>query len=390
MQYLNKQHYLIAMLCAASACAADLDAPEDLSLDDREQAGDSPDLIVDPDQNAKHAKEDLTTGMAEGTECLTVFTPPDEPSASNKAISGPRVVFLNRRGGTYTRGTNNSSTNVSSIPSTPSVTVPAYEGSDADWQSLMGCVQNQYARFNVQITDVDPAADTHIEAVVGGSASDLGYASNVGGVSPFNCGVISRSIVYVFSRAYGSVRGECEAVAHEIGHSLGLEHEYLCQDPMTYLGGCGSKSFQDQTVQCGTSAPVNCQCGESTQNTVDKLLSNVGPAPVEPGTPTTPVTDAPPTVTFTSPAAGASYARGATVSIRATALDDQALSEVKLSWSSPYGTSSYRMNHLGGDSYGLDLRLSPYTFRGTRTLVVRAVDDAGQVTVTPAVSIQVR
>jgi hypothetical protein len=394
MQYLNKRNYLIAMICAASACAA-----EPASLADGEQLDEPLELPADgepseseqrADDGDKQAREPAA-GLAEDTACLTVYTPPDEPTAGDKAIGDTRVVFLNRRGGTYTRGSNNSSTNVSSIPTASSVTLPAYEGSEADWQSLMSCVRSQYARFNVQITDVDPGAAMHIEAVVGGSSSALGYASNVGGVSPFNCGVISRSIVYVFSRAYGSVRGECEAVAHEIGHSLGLEHEYLCQDPMTYLYGCGNKTFQDAPAQCGTSSAVACQCGSATQNTVQKLLANVGPATgTSPTPPTTPVVDAAPTVTVTAPTAGAVYARGASVRIRATAADDRAVREVKLSWTSPAGTSSYRLNSLGGTSYGLDLRLSSSALLGTRTLVVQAVDDAGQTTSAAPVSIQVR
>ena len=396
MQYLNKRNYLIAMICAASACAA-----EPASLADGEQLEPS-ELPADGEPSESDPRADdvhkqagePAAGLAEDTACLTVYTPPDEPTVGNKALGETRVVFLNRRGGTYTRGSNNSSTNVSSIPSTSSVTLPAYEGTEADWQSLMSCVRSQYERFNVQITDVDPGAAMHIEAVVGGSSSALGYASNVGGVSPFNCGVISRSIVYVFSRAYGSVRGECEAVAHEIGHSLGLEHEYLCQDPMTYLYGCGSKTFQDATAQCGTSSGVACQCGSATQNTVQKLLANVGPAtgtsPTPPTPPTTPVVDAVPTVTVTAPVEGAVYARGTSVRIRATAADDRAVREVRLSWTSPAGTSRYRLNSLGGTSYGLDLRFSSTAPLGARTFVVQATDDVGQTTSALPVTIQVR
>jgi hypothetical protein len=382
MQYIKRRTYLTAMLWAVSACAAE---PASTLDDSSAQVDEFTDKLAERERSAS-ADGELATGLAEATACVTEFTPVEEPSAHEKAIGETRVVFLNRRGGTYTRGSNNSSTNVSSIPST-TATIPAYEGSEADWQSLLSCVRTQYARFNVQITDVDPGAAMHIEAVVGGYSSALGYASNVGGVSPFNCGVISRSIVYVFSRAYGSVRGECEAVAHEIGHSLGLEHEYLCQDPMTYLSGCGSKSFQEVHAQCGTSSAVACQCGAATQNTVQKLLANVGPST---SAPTPPVVDVPPTVSVSAPMNGASYARGALVSIRATATDDRAVREVQLSWSSAAGTSTFRLNSLGGASYGLDLRLSTTALLGARTLVVRASDDAGQSASTAALTIQVR
>jgi hypothetical protein len=365
-----------------SACAPNVSVPEEMGteLEAEEQEAPAHDALAG-------TAEAPAAVLAEGTTCLTVYTPPDDDSGSQiKAAPVQRTVFLNRRGGTYTRGSNNSSTNVSSIPS-GTVTLPAYEGTEADWQSLLTCVRDQYARFNVVITDQDPGAAAHLEAVIGGSPTALGFANNVGGVSPFNCGVIGRSIAYVFSRVYSTVRGECEATAHEIGHSLGLEHEYLCQDPMTYLGGCGAKTFQDAAAQCGTSSAVACQCGTPTQNTVQKLLTNVGPSGYVPP-PEAP--DAPPSASITAPATGSSYARGALVSIRAEASDDRAIREVQLLWQSAAGTSSYRMSALGGSSYGLGLRLSSWAARGSRTLTVRAIDDAGQATNSPSVTVQVR
>src|SRR5690606_29976970 len=70
----------------------------------------------------------------------------------------------------------------------------------------------------------------------------------------------------------------CEVTAHEVGHAAGLEHEYLCEDPMTYLRGCGEKSFQDVSSRCGTTEPRDCVCGP-TQNTVAHLFDTFGPRP---------------------------------------------------------------------------------------------------------------
>lgn len=278
--------------------------------------------------------------LPERADCLTFYTAEEGAGSQfegelQAATSAPRIVFLNRRGGRYTPGRNDSAANTSSIPDRV-VQVPAYEGTDADWQRVVSCVKQQFADYNLRITDQDPGNVAHIEAVVGGGPETLDLNPNVGGISPFNCGVIERSIVYVFSRVLRSVQSECEVIAHEVGHSLGLEHEYLCEDPMTYLNGCGAKSFQNRSASCGTYSPTTCQCGRPTQNTVQKLLANVGPASVDtpddsaPNPP--PASDAAPRVTVVSPANGATLRGNTNLNIVVDATDDRGIADVRLLW----------------------------------------------------------
>jgi hypothetical protein len=93
-----------------------------------------------------------------------------------------RVIYLNKDGGTYVPGNNNSSTNRSSIPSQTSA-VGAYEGTATQWTQLYTCLRDQFARFDVEVTDVDPGAAVHIEAVMGGNPQDVGMGSGVGGTT---------------------------------------------------------------------------------------------------------------------------------------------------------------------------------------------------------------
>jgi MYXO-CTERM domain-containing protein len=101
--------------------------------------------------------------------------------------------------------------------------------------------------------------------------------SGVGGVSPFSCGTINNSIVFTFAVVYGTAyRDICETSAQEIAHSFGLDHEHLCSDPMTYLTGCGNKSFQNVAAPCGEYSNRACMCGGNTQNSVALLDQRLG------------------------------------------------------------------------------------------------------------------
>ncbi len=221
-----------------------------------------------------------------------------------------RILYVNFDGGTYSPGSNNSSTNRSSIVSGTSTISPW--GSSSARAAVLDCVRDRFSPFNITVTDVDPGSTIHIEAVTAGRPQDVGMGSGVGGVSPFSCGIIERSIVFNFAEVYGSSYiSLCHTVAQEAAHSFGLDHEYLCEDPMTYLNGCGAKHFQDVNAQCGEYSARSCQCGGSTQNSFQKMLAALGPA--GPGVP--------PDIAISEPANGATVNRGFIVTVEASDSD---------------------------------------------------------------------
>ncbi|RMH44006.1 MAG: hypothetical protein D6689_03655 [Deltaproteobacteria bacterium] len=259
-----------------------------------------------------------------------------------------------------TPGVEDSRTNRSSIVNS-TVQLPPYPYGDASWSEVVRCVRNMFEPFDVEITDVDPGSTPHFEAMVAGSPQDAGFANDVGGVAPATCGVIGNAINFTFAEVWGDdPQRICEVIAQETGHTFGMDHEYLCADPMTYLTGCGAKTFQDVDAQCGEYEPRACKCGGATQNSVQRLLYVFGA-----GEPT------PPTVEIVEPADGATVRPGFTVSVDAS--DNHEVTEVSLV--------------VGGQPSGT-LTTRPYVFNtpdgladGPVTIEARAVDNRGDAAV---------
>tara|TARA_R110002096_G_scaffold77896_10_gene183451 strand:+ start:17072 stop:18718 length:1647 start_codon:yes stop_codon:yes gene_type:complete len=195
----------------------------------------------------------------------------------------PRILYLNRcvGGCTLTPGQDDAINNTSGIVNGTSL-LAEFPYGDEVWNEVVECVRDQYALFNINITDQDPGDALHFESIVAGYAEDIG-AGGAGGIAPFSCGVWGNSINFTFAETLGgNAQLLCEVVAQESGHVMGLEHALLCEDPMTYLNGCGPKKFQNIDAECGESTARPCDCGNATQNSVQHLVDVFGPGDVEP------------------------------------------------------------------------------------------------------------
>ena len=297
------------------------------------------------------------------------------------APTAPTIIFMNKGGVTLTPGNNDARTNRSTIVSQTS-TIPAFEGSAAEWSSIMTCVRTIFAPYNVNIVDVDPGNVPHFESVMGGRAQQAGMEQGVLGVSPVttDCAVIPNSIVFTFTAstrdAYGTTAGLpeeiCEIAAQEIAHSFGLDHEYLPSDPMTYLNYNGLKKFQNTNAQCGEYSARTCGlpgtgvvCSQ-TQNSVTMLNQRIGAA------------DAlAPSVSITSPSNGATVPSSFTVALDAT--DNIAVAKVDL--------------YVDGNLVE-SATAAPYSFdvsglnNGAHTLQAKATDGRNEATTMINVTVQ--
>lgn len=285
----------------------------------------------------------------------------------------PHLLYLNRceGGETITPGGGGSINNQSSIIN-GTVNFPEYPYGDSSWAQVVDHTRQIFSPFNIEITDVDPGNTPHDEAIVCGSGSQAGFGG-AGGVAPFTCGVISNAITFTFPESIGSnARVIAEVIGQEAAHAWGLDHEMLCEDPMTYLSGCGQKTFQDQDAPCGEFQNRNCSCGGATQNSYQHILMTFGSA--------IPDTQAP-TAAITYPSDGDVFAPGASFEIEVAVADDGYIRVVNLfvDGSSEAGDES--------EPYG------PWPVsgipEGTYTFHIEAEDGAGNVTASPEVTIHV-
>jgi hypothetical protein len=214
-----------------------------------------------------------------------------------RAVSGKaepsRIIYLHRGAITLKGGHDDAPRRRSSVVGhlvDAEVVLSGFKGTYATWQNIVRCVGNMFAPFDVVVTDALPLSDDYMMVVVGGDPDDLGDGDghrHVGGLAPFAPGkVIPKAVVFAFSdRLQNRARPICETIAMEVGHAFGLDHSYECKDVMTYLTGCGAKTFLDKDVRCGENVARDCADGRPDQNSYQRLLEILGPRGKEPVSP---------------------------------------------------------------------------------------------------------
>jgi hypothetical protein len=305
--------------------------------------------------------------------------------------SGGAVFYLNRSGATLSGNYDDASKNQSSVvasQSLASATIPAGTYTDAQWSSIVACVKDEYSRFNITITDQRPTTAGYFMAMFGGSSSVLNLPANVGGVAPIDpngCQTIDGAVVFIFSGSFGNdPQLNCEIAAQEMAHAFSLDHEFLASDPMTYLQYNGHKTFQDQAAQCGEYQARACICQRPSQDSVQVLLSKLGPSNPNP----MPTDTTPPTVAISSPSSGTTQPEG-TLSIVVHATDNVGVAKVVLHYQDGGGS----MTTTCGDGQvvcnvsGADSTFQVPNAKGTATFFATAQDAAGNSGTSPTVSV---
>ena len=315
--------------------------------------------------------------------------------------AGGLTVYVNGRGAAIRGGFEDAANNRSSIALSRGrdrVNVPAFSAGAQVWGSMMSCVREQLGDYDITVTDRRPESGEYIMMMVGGRPGMLGYQQGVGGVAPYTGSVVNGTVGFIFADAYGDdARELCETVAHEIGHTLGLDHTYECTDTMSYLHGCGEKTFQDKDMACGEWGARSCGSGQRVQNSHYRLAKLVGLRPQAPGQPTPPPPSAPPAdepppvladthaprISMLSPRNGSSFEYGDVLFIVFSAEDEGGIAKVELLWRAFGETSVFRCGELpedlpiecgrAGDEFAFALQVGA----GERNFAIRVTDTAG-------------
>lgn len=212
-----------------------------------------------------------------------VIVPPTPPDP-HRAAGLSRLIYLNpcRGGCAVGNKKNDAFTNQSTVAKVPG-TLAEFPFGDAAWTDLVKCVKNAYDLYDVAVTTDEPAPGTdHVEVMVAGLPTTIGFTDNTLGVSPLasDCSPLRNVISFAFAAEHSPENLDelCATVVHEAGHTFGLDHALQCRDPMTYLVACGEKLFLNIESQCGEFRKSRyCRCSD-TQNSHVKLLNELGPS----------------------------------------------------------------------------------------------------------------
>lgn len=187
-----------------------------------------------------------------------------------------QLIFLNRHGGSYRRGDDDSSDNTSSILPMDADLLPLAGG--LAWDELVACVEEAFAGFRVRVTEEDPGDVDHLEIVLTGStAAAFGLDPGVTTLSAHLCDGVPRGTGFVFAPAiWPDMPGRCAAATAAAGTLLGLEWTVQSGDFMSYDFDYPDKAFRNVDAACGTTAPTTCTCAGTMQNSYRRLLEKLG------------------------------------------------------------------------------------------------------------------
>ncbi|WP_052546733.1 Ig-like domain-containing protein [Enhygromyxa salina] len=209
---------------------------------------------------------------------------------------------------------------------------PSWGGTAAQRQSIMDATKQDWAPFNVVVTESRPVSGTYTMCLTGPANHPFG--NGVLGIAPLDCNdQMPSNVVFAFHSAsqLGQFGANTQAttISQEVAHAYGLEHVSSSSDIMNPYNQGGNPSFTDTciTLVSGQGQPIQCNpqhqqfCSAGQQNSYQELLGMFGA--------NDPDTEAP-NVVVSYPYDGDTFEIGASFTITCEANDNQDLASVQL------------------------------------------------------------
>jgi hypothetical protein len=307
--------------------------------------------------------------------------PPPTPTAD------PAYIFVNMDGANLVCGNGDDATTNSSLIACQygfTGNYPSYGGTDAQQQSVIDAVTQDWAPFNAVITTTRPNAGPYTMCMTGPANHPFG--NGVLGIAPLDCfdQSMPSNIVFAFHSAsqLGGFLGantQATTISQEVAHAYGLEHVASSSDIMNPYNQGGNPAFTDTCIGLvGNGQPIQCgaqhqqYCAGGLQNSYQELIGLWGASNPD---------DAPPNVVVSYPYDGDVFEIGADFTITCEANDNETVASVQL-W-------------IDGMQMGATKTASPYAWEvtdipeGQYEIYCVAADDWDNTAMSPVVSISV-
>jgi hypothetical protein len=207
---------------------------------------------------------------------------PCDPDQAFALTSSSHTLYVNAclpSGCVVTNDGTDSSLTDSSTIADGTITLSAYPHGQAHWDSVIQCVRDTFAPFDIQVVTTDPGDAPHFEVMAAGTAVQLNpNIMDAGGIAPYiscNAGR-NNGLAFAFAAQTNDINYLCQAIAHEAGHLWGLSHSLEPKDPMTYMALGALKRWQNSDQTCGTETPEGCKCFATKQNSFRYLRTTFG------------------------------------------------------------------------------------------------------------------
>src|SRR3569623_373317 len=306
-----------------------------------------------------------TSGAGDVQARTSAATAADAGATAN--VSAPNIVYLD-----YADGSPTPNINPNACQGTPPMFACQFASNVKDCQKqIQAYLDKWYADFNVVFTLTRPTSGPfYTEVVSTGGGAWCQASANPAGIAPFYCKDLGGGVAYTFMGGQNA-KDTAIIIAQEQAHLVGLEHTKSTHDVMdpTICPDCDG--FENTTNQIDGD-----RCGWPTQNSYQRMLSELGPWPG--GVKPTPCGCDPdsgaPYVSIVAPANNARVSGTFDVSVRAT--DDCAVKSVSVKVS-PMG--------LQPSSSSPPFYWTLTQIRGQQTITVTASDASGKSTTTSIV-----